>query len=160
LLEESISEAVHHPIFGVGAGNFGLASGTWRVTHNTYAEFAAECGFPAVLLFVAILYLSFRNLKKIRALPAYRDDPDIQLFTQALWASLAAFSVGAMFASFEYHLFPYYMVAYTSVLYRLSAEKPAQGSAPVQKELSVRDRVWKRYMGENRYANDKITSRV
>jgi len=37
-----------------------------------------------------------------------------------MWASLAAYVVGAMFSSTEYQLFPYFMVAYTSVLYRIT----------------------------------------
>jgi putative inorganic carbon (hco3(-)) transporter len=160
LLEESIKEAIHHPLFGIGAGNFGAATGTWHVTHNTYTEFAAECGFPALFLLLAILYRSFANLKKLRSFPAYLENPEIQLFTDALWASLAAFMVGALFASFEYHLFPYFMVAYSSVLYRLTAEQSAQVGQPVQQQISARDRVWKRYMGESTYANDKITKRT
>jgi O-antigen ligase len=159
LLEESITEAIHHPLFGIGAGNFGAATGTWHVTHNTYTEFAAECGFPALFLLLAILYQSFRNLKRIRSFPAYAGSPEIQLFTDALWASLAAFMVGALFASFEYHLFPYFMVAYTSVLYRLTSES-VQNSQPGQQQISARDRVRKRYMGESTYANDKITKRT
>jgi hypothetical protein len=106
------------------------------------------------------LYRSFANLKKLRSFPAYLENPEIQLFTDALWASLAAFMVGALFASFEYHLFPYFMVAYSSVLYRLTAEQSAQNSQPVQQQISARDRVWKRYMGESTYANDKITKRT
>lgn len=122
LLVDSIEEAIHHPIFGIGAGNFGAATRTWRVTHNTYSEFAAEGGFPALFLYLAILYLTFRNLRRIRSLAAYRDNPEIRVFTGALWASLLAFAVGSFFASFEYELFPYFMVAYTSVLYRLSVQ--------------------------------------
>jgi O-antigen ligase len=133
LLMDSIDEAIHHPIFGIGAGNFGAATLTWRVTHNTYTELAAEGGFPALLLFVAILYLAFRNLKKVRLLRSYRENPEVRVYTDALWASLAAFMVGALFASFEYQLFPYFMVAYSSVLYRVCAEtsegrKPAEAS--------------------------------
>ena len=118
LLVDSVEEAIHHPIFGIGAGNFGAATRTWRVTHNTYSEFAAEGGFPALFLYLAILYLAFRNLRRIRSLAAYRDNLEIRVFTGALWASLLAFAVGSFFASFEYELFPYFMVAYTSVLYR------------------------------------------
>lgn len=128
LLVESIEEAIHHPIFGIGAGNFGAATLTWRVTHNTYTELAAEGGFPALFLFLAILYLAFRNLKKARLMSSYIENPEIHVFTDALWASLAAFVVGAVFASFEYELFPYFMVAYTSVLYRVCAAAKASST--------------------------------
>jgi putative inorganic carbon (HCO3(-)) transporter len=118
LLIDSLQETLQHPVFGIGAGNFGAATKTWRVTHNTYTEFAAEGGLPALFLYLAILFLAFRNLKRIRSLAAYRENPEIRVFTGALWASLLAFALGSFFASFEYELFPYFMVAYTSVLYR------------------------------------------
>jgi O-antigen ligase len=154
----AVMETVHHPIFGIGAGNFGAASGTWRVTHNTYMEFAAEGGLPAVFLFVAILFLAMRNINRTRSLSAYRDSSELRLFTGALWASLAAFMVGALFASFEYHLFPYYMVAYSSVLYRLARERSEQGTGEIVQEPVKGNIFWKRYSGEYVYAEDRTTA--
>jgi len=121
LFGDAVNEAVNHPIFGVGAGNFGAATRTWLVSHDTYAEFAAEGGLPALFLFLTIMFLAFRNLRKIRLLSVYEQNEEIRVFTGALWASLSAFVIGALFASFEYQLFPYFMVAYTSVLYRWCA---------------------------------------
>ncbi len=155
LLIDSIEEAVHHPIFGIGAGNFGAATLTWRVTHNTYTEFAAEGGFPALFLFLAIMYLSGRNLRRIRRLPAYRDGPEIRLFTEALWASLVAFAVGAVFASFEYQLFPYFMMAYTSVLYRLALENALPGATEASRKPAAKNILWRKYSGEDIYGNEK-----
>ena len=126
ILEMSIQEAVHHPIFGIGAGQFGAATQTWKVTHNTYTELAAEGGFPALFLFLAILYLTFRNLKRVRSLPAYRDNLEVRVLTEAMWTSMAAFVMGALFASYEYELFPYFMMAYTSVLYRWCTEQSTE----------------------------------
>ena len=120
LLRESIQLTLQHPIFGVGPGNFPVATEAWRVAHNTYTELSAEGGFPALILFVAILVLAFRNVRKVRTTTRYLEDKQIQLFASAMWASLAAYVVGAMFSSTEYQLFPYFMVAYTSVLYRIT----------------------------------------
>jgi len=159
LLMESVEEAIHHPIFGIGAGDFGAATGTWHVTHNTYTEFAAECGLPALFLFLAVLYQSFKNLAKIRLLPQYREDREIQIFTDALWTSLAAFMVGALFASFEYHLFPYFMVGYASVLYRLTAEKAARNPQPTR-ELPTKGRTWNRFARGHSYGNQRTTKLV
>ena len=111
-----------HPLFGVGPGNFPAATESWRVTHNTYTELSAEGGFPALILFVVILGLAFRNVRRVRKTDQYRRSREIQLFTSAMWAGLAAYVVGAAFASTEYQLFPYFMVAYTSVLYRLASQ--------------------------------------
>jgi len=164
LLIDSVEEAIHHPVFGIGPGNFGAATLTWRVTHNTYTEFAAEGGFPALFLFLAILYLAARNLRRISLLPAYRENPEIRLFSSALWASLIAFSVGALFASFEYQLFPYFLMAYTSVLYRLASEKvlPGAGEAPPKSPAKnkppkspAKNNLWRKYSGEHLYGKDR-----
>ena len=134
LLKESIRLSFQHPLFGVGPGNFPAATEFWRVSHNTYTELSAEGGFPALILFVVILGLAFRNVRRLRKTEQYSRSREIQLFTSAMWASLAAYVVGAAFASTEYELFPYFMVAYTSVLYRLAslpvqeAESPQSGS--------------------------------
>ena len=128
LLVSSLDLAIHHPIFGVGPGNFPAVTESWHVTHNTYTEFAAEAGFPALILFLIILALAFRNLRRVRKTAAYAKSKEVQLFTGALWASLAAYLAGAMFASTEYNLFPYFMVAYTSVLYGLSTAAVEPGS--------------------------------
>jgi len=125
LLKESVRLSFQHPLFGVGPGNFPAATESWRVTHNTYTELSAEGGFPALILFVVILGLAFRNVRRVRKTNQYGASKETQLFTSAMWAGLAAYVVGAAFASTEYELFPYFMVAYTSVLYRL-ASKPIQ----------------------------------
>jgi len=157
LLVDSIEEAIHHPITGIGAGNFAAATLTWHVAHNSYTEFAAEGGFPALILFLAILALAFRNIKKARSSPAYRENGEFRLFTGALWASLSAFVVGALFASFEYQLFPYFMVAYTSVLYRLASENTPQGPDETSRNPTASRNLWKRYSAQDLYGNDKAT---
>ncbi len=120
LLMKSISTALHHPIFGVGPGNFQVVNGEWRVAHNSYTELAAEAGLPALVLFLLMLILSFRKVNSVRQLPGYQTDENINLWTNALWAGLAAYASGAMFASTEYNLFPYFMVGYISALYQIA----------------------------------------
>lgn len=132
LLESSVQLATHNPIFGVGPGNFPAVTGLWRVVHNTFTELGAEGGLPALGLFVAILALAFRNLRRVRETEAYRDGPEVSLLTGALWASLAAYVVGAAFSSTEYQLFPYFMVAYTSVLYRITQRQEALSASVIE----------------------------
>jgi O-antigen ligase len=129
LLKQSIQIALHHPLFGVGPGNFPVVTGEWRVAHNSYTELAAEAGFPAAFLFVLLLYSSSRKVNLIRKLPGYAADENIRLWTSALWASLVAYAIGSMFASTEYNLFPYFMVGYVCALYRI-ASKPVETEAP------------------------------
>lgn len=121
LLIESVKTAFQHPLFGIGAGNFETTNGTWHVAHNTYTEIAAEAGFPAFILFVMMFYLSIRNLKMVRASQAYASDPVVRGLTSGLWVSVAAYMVGAMFASTEYSLYPYFLVGYTTALYQITS---------------------------------------
>jgi fermentation-respiration switch protein FrsA (DUF1100 family) len=67
-----------------------------------------------------MLILSFRKVNSVRQLPGYQTDENINLWTNALWAGLAAYASGAMFASTEYNLFPYFMVGYISALYQIA----------------------------------------
>jgi len=119
LLMQSIQTSFRYPIFGVGPGNFQAYTRSWHVTHNTYTQLSSETGFPGLALFLAILFLTFRSIRAIRKTPSYRDDPQIRLFASALNAGAGAYIVGALFASTAYTLFPYFVVAYVSALYKI-----------------------------------------
>jgi O-antigen ligase len=120
LLKKSVMTALTHPIFGVGPGCFPLVDESWRVAHNSYTELAAEAGLPALALFLLAIWAAFKNLGQMRKSQQYQDDPEFRLFTQALWAGLAAYMAGACFASVEYNLYSYLLVAYTCAMVRIS----------------------------------------
>jgi len=129
LLRQSLRLMVHNPVFGVGPGNFKVITGMWQVAHNTYTEVGAETGFPGFILFCAVLISAVRRVRRVRKLPGYADDENLRLWTNGLWASLAAYLAGALFASTEYNLFPYFMVGYICALYRI-ASKPSDEATP------------------------------
>jgi len=134
LLSRSISITLTHPLLGIGPGNFQGYSGSWHVTHNTYTELSAESGIPSMILFIAVLTMAFRNLKRTRSSALYEKSRDVQLYTGGLWAGLAAYITGAMFASTAYQLFPYFMVGYTTALYRISCLPPEEDGKDTQSE--------------------------
>jgi O-antigen ligase/polysaccharide polymerase Wzy-like membrane protein len=129
LLDESIDEMIAHPIVGVGPGNFGSYTGTWHVAHNTYTELGAEAGLPALFLFVIILGKSVVNLKRVEKSELYKTDKEIQVFTGAMMASVAAFVIGAFFSDTQYELFPYFMISYTTALYNMACLLPKRQAA-------------------------------
>jgi O-antigen ligase len=135
LLLRSLAVTAAHPLFGLGPGNFEPYSGSWRVTHNTYTELGSECGIPALLLFLAVLVRAFGNVRRVRK-GSYYSDPDVRLVAGGLWAGLAAYVVGAFFASTAYQLYPYYMVAYTTVLFRITSITRPGAPVAVAKEFS------------------------
>ncbi len=124
LLVKSLIITAKRPLFGVGPGNFASYTGLWKVTHNTYTELSSESGIPALILFLLVIRECFRNLARTRETALYRGQPDIRMYTSALWAGFASYLAGAAFASTAYQLFPYFMVGYTTALYRLTSEKP------------------------------------
>src|SRR5262249_56390697 len=109
-----------HPLVGVGPGCFALVDKGWVVAHNSYTELAAEAGLPALLLFLLALGAAFRNVRLARRSEQYDRDPEFRLFTQALWAGLAAYLIGACFDSTEYNLYPYFMIGYTCAMVRIA----------------------------------------
>lgn len=130
LLEKSIVLALRHPLVGVGPGCFVLVDKGWVVAHNSYTELAAEAGVPALLLFLLALGAAFRNIRRVRRSESYEGDAEFRLFTQALWAGLAAYLIGACFDSTEYNLYPYFMVGYTCAMVRIAGPFPAGSIEP------------------------------
>jgi len=140
LLMQSIQTSFRYPIFGVGPGNFQAYTRSWHVTHNTYTQLSSETGFPGLALFLAILFLTFRSIRAIRKTPSYRDDPQIRLFASALNAGAGAYIVGALFASTAYTLFPYFVVAYVSALYKIcSSPGTSHDKQPVGTSLNSKN---------------------
>ncbi len=150
LLKESLRQAALHPVFGVGPGCFRTLTEGWQVAHNTYTEFAAEAGVLAVSLFLLALTGSFRNVKDLRKSPGYQKDETVRLYTDAMWASLAAYVAGAAFSSTEYNLFAYFIMAYTCALYRIGFS-PSFGAV----ETEVKKSKWTR-LPEPKSETDKL----
>jgi O-antigen ligase len=122
LLKKSVVTALTHPLFGVGPGCFPLVDDTWKVAHNAYTELAAEAGILALVLFLLALGAAFKNIAQVRKSVEYRNNAEFRLFTQALWAGLAAYLTGSFFASTEYNLYPYFVVGYTCVMVRITSQ--------------------------------------
>ena len=51
-----------NPLLGVGAGQFGVASGTGYYAHNEFAELIATTGLPGFLLYYSVYWLAWRRL--------------------------------------------------------------------------------------------------
>lgn len=136
LLVKSIYIAATHPIFGVGPSCFPLVDKAWLVAHNTYTELAAEAGIPAMILFLLAIWAAFKNVGQVRASQPYREDTEFRLFTQALWAGLAAYLLGACFASTEYNLYPYFMVGYTCAMVQIMNQPEGYGWGRKRQNLS------------------------
>jgi O-antigen ligase len=133
LLKISLQFIVLHPFVGIGPGNFASVSGSWRVAHNSYTELGAEAGLPALLMFVTLLIRARINLKRVSRSAVYKENVELQVLTGAMWASYAAYVVGAAFSQTQYHLFPYFLVAYTTVLHYLACVLPSEAEIAIKR---------------------------
>ncbi len=130
LLKDGIITTLQHPVFGIGPGNFQVVVGDWHVAHNTYVQLGAEAGIPALVLFLWLLARVYKNLRLTRKSPAYTNQIQLRMLTSGLCASFGAYLVGAFFSDTAYELFPYYLVAYTIVLYRVGSMAAKKNPAP------------------------------
>jgi len=123
LMIQSIKGVAHYPL-GIGLGNFANYSGVWRDVHVSYLQIAVEGGIGALVMYLLFFGRGFSNLKRLRRMPNY--DAEIDLFLGALYSSLIGFVVGACFAPEAYQYFPYFAVAYTSVLLAMAKERESE----------------------------------
>lgn len=135
LLKRSIALTFEHPIFGVGAGNFEVASGVWRVTHNTYTQMSSETGLPGFILYMMILYCAWSNLGRAKRLS--RGDAQLNMFAGAIQASFVGFLLGSFFASEGYQYFTYFLIAYTTAVYRIAKAKNEAAVVPISSASSL-----------------------
>jgi len=112
LLRDSIDCALHHPIFGIGPGQFTFYEGTkslpgtgtyWRNAHNSYMAAASEAGIPALFFYVAAIWSSWRLLRRVRR--RSRTDPQVSEISNAVLCVMVAvvgFSTAIFFLNFTY----------------------------------------------------------
>ena len=139
LITESLQGVVRYPI-GMGVGNFTVYSGVWREVHVAYLQIAVEGGIASLVLYLLFFARGFSNLKKLRRMPMR--DPETNLFSGALYSTLVGFIVGAFFAPEAYQYFPYFAVAYTSVLLAIAKERE-QSEGPAADVPDAPQRRWR-----------------
>jgi O-antigen ligase len=155
VLDRSIAYTLEHPIFGLGLGNFQVASGlqlgqpsAWMGTHNTFTEVSSEAGVPALGLFLTLLITALVNMKKTSgAFALSPGSPDLYLMARAALASLLSFVFGAFFAHLAYEYYIFYPIAIAvgihciaraaqrSVHAELCSNSPAGEPHPASEEL-------------------------
>ena len=120
VLERSIQYTLENPIFGLGLGNFQVASGTqirqpgaWIGTHNTFTQLSSEAGIPALAMFLALLTLGIRNMRRVSRMCSHSQQLELGLMARATLASLISFAFGAFFAHLGYEYYFFYLVAIT-----------------------------------------------
>jgi O-antigen ligase len=159
LLERAANVALHHPLVGVGMGNYHIYSVHEQVAHNSYLEIAAELGVGGLLAYLVFIFAPFRSLLRIERAHATpkgnsaRDgtgDPNRELryMCIAMQATLVAYIVCSFFGSIQYQWFLYYPVAYAIALRQIhAAQSPSSvtlQSAPLIMRVPERGVLFKK----------------
>lgn len=111
-----------HPITGIGLGQFKPKMDIYAdpgtridsIAHNTYLEIAAETGIPNFLVFMALLFFTYRSLSRTRRRASNTGPPFVQLAATGVQASLVGFIVGAFFLSAE-HMKLFWLMMFLSM---------------------------------------------
>jgi O-antigen ligase len=119
-VQRAIQYSLENPLFGLGLGNFIVASGTeigkpeaWLGTHNTFAEMSSEAGIPALVLFVALLWTAIRRVHRLGQKTIIGPQGfELKLLARATLVSLLSLVFGAFFAHIGYEYFFYYPIAF------------------------------------------------
>ncbi len=93
-LRNGIDMLMRRPILGVGVGCFALARKAWFGwgiwAHNLYGEILGEVGLLGAISWGWLIFLCFREIKRIRVFMSGREDvsPVYGAITDACWATL------------------------------------------------------------------------
>ena len=131
----AVNMAVKNPVFGVGMTNFEQnfnrykLERSWRprVAHNAYLQVWAECGTPALLLYLFMILYSWWRLVRLRkeALQKYNSSWIIN-YAAMFEVTIVAFIVGSTFlnrATFDL----FYHVVAIAVAFEVIARKEMAG---------------------------------
>jgi probable O-glycosylation ligase (exosortase A-associated) len=112
----------YDPKRGIEADGRRQIEGT-RVAHNSYLQIWAECGTPAFLLYLTLIFWTFRDLAIVRREAERRYHSSwILSYANMFEASMVAFVVGAVFLNrAQFDLF-YQMVAIVIVFGKVARE--------------------------------------
>ena len=114
LLIDSLNITAHHPLMGVGPGNFQVVQdklaaargerAIWHVTHNTYTEVSSEMGVPGLIIYVALLVYAFKVLNSIVRTqypgPTWKN---LRQLARTLRTAFIIFLPVAFFSAMSYH---------------------------------------------------------
>ncbi len=111
--------ALDHPFLGVGVRNANLLSQQYgadmegRTIHSVYLQIAADSGFPALGLYIAIFFIAWRTLRRFQEQCRQSTSNDHWLaynMACGLEAALVVFCFGAAFLSLETFELPYLLI--------------------------------------------------
>jgi O-antigen ligase len=130
LLQDSLEDTLHYPVFGLGIGNFSAYHGSkgestgWYGTHNTFTQISSEAGLPALLLIVFVIGVVIRHMKRLS--DELADNPgnvELRLLARATLVSTVAFVFSGFFAHIAYDYLLYYVLGISVGVWTVARQK-------------------------------------
>jgi O-antigen ligase len=122
LLVDALSMWRSHPVLGVGLGQF--IEWSYMTAHNSYMLALGELGFPGMVLFTIIIYLSakiplvaYRTITPEGPPLLVEGAPLTRPWAMAITAAFAGLAVGIFFLSFAYHYVLWIYVGLSGAFY-------------------------------------------
>jgi probable O-glycosylation ligase (exosortase A-associated) len=135
-----------YPWTGVGPNNLAVVyqryspqEERFRVAHNAYLQILAECGLPALLLFLGAIGVTWWRLQQLRDVTAV---PWVEVQARMLQIAIAAYLLGSMFLNTAYSELIYYLLGMSVALEvvahsEASAEKGEGAADPAAPSTAV-----------------------
>lgn len=148
----AIQMANERPIFGFGIRCSNLYTRDYgadmegRSIHSQYLQTAADSGWVALALYLAVLASLFLGLQEVRRFLRRHTDPDslrVKAMASGLECSLVLFCVGAVFLSLEHFEMPYVLMLLAAQLHAITRavayhyDRAAPPPAPAQSPPAV-----------------------
>jgi len=110
-----------HPLVGIGTGRLE------RSIHNSIIQVAVEMGLPVMILYLAILAVAFKELKRIRVHSGLGSGGSPSELPYMLMVGLVAYIIGGLTISIHWH-FPFFMILGIIAANRAILEKTPIGN--------------------------------
>ena len=127
-LRNGIEMCIRRPVLGVGVGCFAMARKAWFGwgvwAHNLYGEIFGEVGLVGAASWFFLIYLCFKEIKKIRNFVSQNlnVNPVYQYIADACWATLIVRLILGMTTHCMY-IYIWYFIASILVVTSKSLEK-------------------------------------
>lgn len=120
----AIKLLISYPIKGCGYSQF--LEHHPLTAHNAYLLAASELGWPGLLSFFGIIYLSGKTMFNVLRFEFDEDDPEaapIKTFAMAMLAAFAGITIGVFFLSWTYHFVLWIHFGLAGALYTVVRNK-------------------------------------
>ena len=109
--QEGVEMLEQNPVFGIGKGNYAPYTGK-LIAHNSFIEIMGETGGPGIFLWVALVYLSFKNIY----LYLRQEENEVKRsIARGLSICITGYLVSSFFVTLEYETL-YFLLAITRSL--------------------------------------------